>query len=97
MQIAEARVKDGSFVTDMADLLGKTIDVPKLSALVQKPKLDITDLNAMTPDEKLVLMQFLGLKQQQTQDAKQFQATLQNLVMQSISGGSQLMVLEVIQ
>ena len=36
LQIAESRVKDGSFVTDMADLLGKNINEPTLLAMVQK-------------------------------------------------------------
>lgn len=97
IQIAEARVKDGQFVTDLANVLWKSIDNTKLLSLVQKSQLSASDLITLTEDEKYVLTQYLWLKQLQTQNLQQYQQTLQNLLMQSISGWSQLMVLEVVQ
>lgn len=85
LQVAASRITDGNFVTDMADLLGKSIDETKLVALVQKAQLAASDLVTLSDDEKFVLTQYLGLKQQQTQNPELFQQTLQNLIMQSIS------------
>lgn len=96
-QIADLRVKNGSFISDFADIFGKTINETKLIWLTQKSQLTPSDLALLTEDEKYVLLQFLGLKQQQSQNPQQYQQTLQTLVMQSISWWSQLMLLEVLQ
>lgn len=94
------RISNGKALWDIADIYGKTINEAKLLVLAQQlqaqkdPETSKTAIEALTQDEKLILLQYLGLVQLQTAQNPQLQEYTNSLLQQSLGGGSQLIVFE---
>jgi hypothetical protein len=94
ISLADQRVKDGTFFEDLADIIGLQVNSATTQKIKQGAQLNP---NELTEDEKKVLVQFFWLRQQLASDPTQYQKTLQNLVMQSLGAGNQLIVMEVVK
>lgn len=95
MSIADQRIKDGSFYGDIADIIWLTVSEQTVQKIMRWEQLNPTDL---TEDEKKVLIQFFGLRQQAAAaDKSQYQQSLQNFVMQSLWAWNQVIVFELVQ
>lgn len=93
------RLSNGSAIGDIADVYGKIVDENKVlttAALmlqqdIEKAKAQIIGLSQ---DERLILAQYVGLVNLINAENAQYQEYLNNLLGQSLGGGSQLMVFE---
>ena len=94
------RVSNGEAIGDIADIYGKTIDEGKILQLAvtliegKDTSTAEASIQALTQDERLVLLQYLGLVNLLKAGNTQYQEYVNNLLSQSLWGGSQLMVFE---
>ena len=92
------RITNGKALGDIADIYGKTIQEDKLLAIAQQlqaqkdPEQSKAAIQALSQDERLILVQYLGLVQLQTAQNPQLQEYTNSLLQQSLGGGSQLIV-----
>lgn len=96
-QIAEQRVLDGNFVTDIADMIGLTVREDELVALARKQQIVSADIIALSQDERKVFAQYLGFRNMQQNDPSQFSTMLQNAIRWSIGNANQILALEVVE
>jgi hypothetical protein len=86
------RISNGKALGDIADIYGKTIKEDTLLALAQQiqsqkdPEKTKTAVQALTQDERLVLLQYLGLQQLQSAQNPQLQEYVNGLLQQSLGG-----------
>lgn len=92
---------DGSAISDIADVYGKTIDEMKVleaATLVILQQNSAEEMQAvvewLSQDERLILTQYLGLFNLLKADNPQYSEMLNNIIGQSLGGGSQLIVFE---
>jgi len=97
VEIAMQRVKDGTFVTDIADMMGLQVDDVKLMNIVIKGQPTVQDIATLTQDERRALQQFIGLRQKATEGDEALRQNLTNLVSNNLGGGNQLIVLELVE
>ena len=95
IQIAEQRVLDGSFVEDIADMVGKQVRSDVLRSIVSQPSLDPTQIAWLTQDERFVIVQYLNLRQSKQNTPDAFVTQLQSMIQKNITSWSQIIVLEV--
>jgi len=94
------RIGNGQAVGDVADVFGKVIDEKKVLAAVQQvagntdPTKATAIVDTLTQDERFVLAQYLGLYNLLRQNSPQFQETINQILGQSISGSSQVIIFE---
>ncbi len=97
VEIAMQRVKDGTFVTDIADMMGLQVDDTKLMNIVLKGQPTVQDIATLTQDERRALQQFIAIRQQATGGDDALRQNLTNLVTSNLGGGNQLIVLELVE
>ena len=98
-QILNSRISNGKAISDIADVFGKTIDEAKvlntMNVFLSNPQSVSAMVNTLNQDERFVLVQYINLysvlKQNNTQ---QYQEMINNIMMNSLAGGSQLIILE---
>lgn len=94
--IFNQRMINGEAITDLADMLGKGIDVAKVKAtantILTQKKLAPESMKNLTNDEKTVLVQYLSLYNLMKTNSAQYQQYISSLIQQSVLGNSQLMV-----
>ena len=95
-QIAEQRVQDGTFISDIADIMWLIIDEGKMLQLLQKQQLTAADINTLTQDERRALVQFLNIRQLSINDEQAFKQQIATIVRDSIRSGNQIVVLELL-
>ena len=95
IQIADQRMQDGSFVEDIADMLGKQVRANVLRTIVSQPSLDPSQIADLNQDERLVLVQYLNLRQTKQADKNAYTTQLQSMIDRNLKSGSQIIVLEV--
>lgn len=94
------RIGNGQAVWDVADVFGKIIDEKKVLTAVQQvagnpdPAKATVIIDTLTQDERFVLAQYLGLYNLLRQNSPQFQETVNQILGQSISGSSQVIIFE---
>jgi len=95
------RVKDGKAIGDIADVYGKTIDEEKVYAIANvlvsnpwDPEKTKTMIETLTQDERIILMQYAGLVNLLQTNNPKYSEFLNNIIGQSLGGGSQLIVFE---
>ena len=96
-----SRIPDGQVIGDIADVYGKTVDENKIFSTAQiilaqqwtSPDLEKT-IEWLSQDERLILMQYLGLVNLLKANNPQYQEYVNNILGQSLGGGSQLIVFE---
>ena len=98
------RISDGQAVWDLADVLGKTIEEKKVievaMMLLENPTTSEQieaikqKTTTFTQDERYVLAQYLWLYRALAAGDQQYQSFLQNIISQSLWGGSQLIIFE---
>ncbi len=82
---------------DLADIVGKDVDVAKLAAVAQKvsdPSI-VSQIKELSQDERYVLVNYLNIVSISKSNPQDYQQQLVNLLQQSIGGGSQLIVFKV--
>lgn len=97
-----SRLENGLAIWDIADIYGKTIDEAKLLATSQKlsswAQLDQQSLQAeiktLSQDERLVLAQYMWIRNLLKSWNQQLQEVINNLLWQSLWWSSQLMIFE---
>jgi len=94
ISLADQKVKDGSFIDDLADLLGLTVRPEVVQQVMKGEQLDFATL---TEDEKKALLQFSQIRQLAATNPEQYQQSLQSIVFNSIGAGNQIIVLEVVE
>jgi len=94
MALADQRVKDGMFFEDIADIMWLQVSPSTTQKIAQWTQLNP---NELTEDEKRALTQFFWIRQQLATNPTEYQKTLQNIVMQSLGAGNQVIVMEVVQ
>ncbi len=95
------RVADGQAIGDIADVYGKIVDEDKILITAQKvlesqgasQELSAT-IEGLSQDERLILMQYLGVVNLLKSNSPQYQEFLNNLISQSLGWWSQLIVFE---
>lgn len=97
VNIAMQRVKDGTFVTDIADILWLEVDDAKLMAIVQKWQPTVQDIATLTQDERKALQQFIAIRQQATAGDDALRQQLAGLIANNAGGGNQVIVLELVE
>jgi hypothetical protein len=95
------RVSDGQVIGDIADIYGKSVDEKALFEIAGKvlanqgTSEDIaTTIETLSQDERMILSQYLGIRNLVTSNSPQYQEVLNNIIGQSLGGGSQLIVFE---
>lgn len=94
------RIGNGQAVGDVADVFGKIIDEKKVLTAVQQvagntdPTKTTAIVDALTQDERFVLAQYLGLYNLLRQNSPQFQEAVNQILSQSVSGSSQVIIFE---
>lgn len=91
--VADQRIADGTFVTDIADAYGLIIRENVLVNLARKEDLTAEDMVELTQDERKALSQFLWVKMMQW---PQRDEVVTNMIVQTIWAGNQMIVLEVL-
>ncbi len=96
-----SRIADGKVIGDIADVYGKDVDESKLFSVAQtilSQKWASEELTKtiewLSQDERLILMQYLGLINISQSNSTQYQEFVSNILNQSLGGGSQLIVFE---
>lgn len=97
------RMQNGAAIWDIADIYGKEIDeakvltVAKAWSTARGASPQVTSLiKELTQDERLILAQYLAIYNMMQSNQQQYQATVQNLLKQSLAGSSQLIVFELL-
>ncbi|MCK9467403.1 MAG: hypothetical protein M0P94_03680 [Candidatus Absconditabacterales bacterium] len=98
-QIFNARVSNGQAISDIADVYGKTIDEAKIintmNVFLSNPENVSAMVASLTQDERFVLIQYINLYSVLKQNnIQQYQEMINNIMMNSLAGGSQLIVVE---
>lgn len=95
------RIDNGKVIGDIADVYGKVVDENKIftvaqSVLAQQETTDTlkATIETLSQDERLILMQYLGVMNLAKSNTTQYQDFLNNIIGQSLGGGSQLIVFE---
>jgi len=95
------RVSDGQVIGDIADIYGKSVDEKALFEIAGKvlanqgKSEDIaTTIETLSQDERMILSQYLGIRNLVTSNSPQYQEVLNNIIGQSLGGGSQLIIFE---
>jgi hypothetical protein len=86
----------------MADVFGKTVDEAKILTIAQQliaqqwsaPQELKTSVETLSQDERLILLQYVGLVNLVKANNPQYQDFLNSILNQSLGGGSQLIVFE---
>ena len=97
LQIFGQRMMWPYWLWDIADIFGKDVDVPKLTALAQQisgPSA-LSKIKDLTQDERYILANYLGIMSSAKSNSQQYQQQLLQLLQQSIGGWSQLIVFKV--
>ena len=95
------RIGDGQVIGDIADVYGKNVDETKIFSVAAKvfeqqwasAELSTT-IEWLSQDERLILMQYLGLVNLAKAQNPQYQEFVNSILGQSLGGGSQLIVFE---
>jgi hypothetical protein len=97
LQIMAQRVATPQGISDLADIFGKDVDVPKLAAIAQQVQSPwgAEKIKALNQDERYILANYLNLVNSSKSNQKQFEEQITSLLQQSIGGGSQLIVFKV--
>lgn len=95
VDLAAQRVKDGSFVNDLAEIMGAQVRQDKMLELAKRNQIKAEDMADLTNDERKVMSQLLGIRQNAPDDASLKQVVTQ-LINSTIGAGNQLIVLEVV-
>lgn len=84
-------------ISDIADIFGKDVDVPKIAAIAQQIKdPSVADqINKLNQDERYVLVNYLTLLGLSSTNPQQYQQQIVSLLQQSIGGSSQLITFKV--
>lgn len=98
-QIFSSRVSNGKAVWDIADVYGKTIDEAKIintmNVFLSNPESVSVMVSTLTQDERFVLIQYINLYSSLRQNnIQQYQEMINNIMMASLAGGSQLIIVE---
>ncbi len=98
-QILNSRISNGKAISDIADVFGKTIDEAKIvntiNVFLSNPQNVSTMVATLTQDERFVLIQYINLYSVLKQNnMQQYQEMLNNIMMTSLAGGSQLIIFE---
>ena len=100
-EVFTQRVGDGQAIGDIADVYGKVIDQTKVlnvanTILAQQGTSEELQaiVGELTQDERLILTQYLGLSNLLKANNPQYSEFLNNIIGQSLGGGSQLIVFE---
>lgn len=97
-EIADARIKDGTFVEDIVWLLGlDDVRVNELISMVRTGKLEKADLQALNNNERKALQQYLTYRSQAANNPEQYQKTLNRTIINSIYSANQIIVYEILQ
>lgn len=94
LSIADQRVKDGSFVDDIADVMWLQVSDSFVQDVMGGKQLDPQTL---TLDEKKVVAQFFQIRQLAASNPAEYQKALQNIVVNSLWAGNQIIVLEMVE
>ncbi len=85
-QVFTARMANGLAIGDMADIIGKTINEPKLLEVAQavingsNPATLTQAIDELTQDERIVLVQYLNMYTMLRQDNQQYMQALNQLL-----------------
>lgn len=98
-QIFNSRVSNGKAVWDIADVYGKTIDEAKIintmNVFLSNPESVSVMVSTLTQNERFVLIQYINLYSSLRQNnIQQYQEMINNIMMASLAGGSQLIIVE---
>lgn len=96
-QIAEQRILDWNFVTDIADMIGMWIREDELVVLARKQQITSADIVNLSQNERRVFAQYLSFRNMQQTDHAQFSTMLQNTIRSSIGNPNQILALEVVE
>ncbi len=95
------RVSNGDVIGDIADVYGKTVDETKIITIAQAiisqqwASQELTKtIEGLSQDERMILLQYLGLVNLLKANNPQYQEFINNIMGQSLGGGSQLIVFE---
>jgi len=95
------RMATGQAIGDIADVYGKIIDEDKIiyaanTILSQQQSQEQLQaiVGELTQDERLILAQYLGIYNAMNANSPQYGEFLNNIIGQSLGGGSQLIVFE---
>lgn len=95
------RIGNGQAISDVADVFGKIIDETKTLAAVQQvlnaqgnPNQVQAAIAELTQDERFVVAQYLGLYNLLRQNSPQFGEMLNQILIQSVAGSSQIIIFE---
>jgi hypothetical protein len=97
LQILTQRMSWPYGMGDLADIIGKDVDVAKLAAIAQKvsdPSI-ISQIKELSQDERYVLVSYLNMISLSKSKPQDYQQQILQLLQQSIGGGSQLIVFKV--
>lgn len=98
-QILNSRISNGKAISDIADVFGKVIDEAKvvntMNVFLSNPSNVSAMVATLNQDERFVLIQYINLYSVLKQNnMQQYQEMLNNILMTSLAGGSQLIVFE---
>jgi len=100
-EIFTQRVANGEAIGDIADIYGKVVDVEKIfqtANTVLAQQLEVEGMQqvveGLSQDERMILMQYLGMYKLLSANNPQYSEYLNNIIGQSLGGGSQLIVFE---
>lgn len=79
--IFTSRIQDGKIIGDIADVYGKIVDENKIMTTAQAVINQQTpDIASLSQDERLILMQYLGIINLYNSNAQQYQEFLSNIM-----------------
>lgn len=98
-QILSTRVSNGKAIGDIADVFGKTIDEAKIvntmNVFMSNPNNVAVMVETLNQDERFVLIQYINLfNALQQNNSQQYSEMINNIMMTSLAGGSQLIIFE---
>jgi hypothetical protein len=95
MQTATQRLMNGELVSELSQILWKTVRIDLLQSLIAAGNLRQEDIEPLTQDERAVFSQFVWLLQLFQNNNEQWTKQIVNLVQQSIQWGSQVIVVRI--
>lgn len=98
-QIFNSRILNGKAVWDIADVYGKIVDEAKIinavNVFLSTPESTPVIVSTLTQDERFILIQYINLYSSLKQNnIQQYQEMINNIMMASLAGGSQLIIVE---
>lgn len=69
VDIASQRIKDGTFILDIAEIMGVQVRESKMLELARKQTIVAADMAELTSDERKAFSQLLGIRQSAKDDA----------------------------